>query len=263
MTDFADRYGPVALVTGASSGIGKAFAEDLAARGLDLVLVARRVDRLEAIASDLSIRHSIDVTIFEADLARRDAPAAIAAQAASRDVGLLVSNAGFSMKGDHAANDPAEMTDLLMVNCHAPLQLTRAFIPRLRARGKGGIVLTSSVEGLIGCPYSGAYSASKALVKALGEALWAELRDDGIDVLTLCPGATESEAAARIGYDISKMPHVMKAADVAAQTLDRIADGPTFISSDHYRATFETLTAMPLRDALVAMAAGFRASQAT
>lgn len=263
MTDFADRYGPVALVTGASSGIGKAFAEDLAARGLDLVLVARRVDRLEAIAADLAGRHGIDVTILEADLARPDAPAAIAAQTVSRDIGLLVSNAGFSMKGDHATNDPAEMTDLLMVNCHAPLQLTRSFIPQLRARGKGGIVLTSSVEALIGCPYSAAYSASKALVKALGEALWAELRDDGIDVLTLCPGATESEAAARIGYDISKMPHVMKAADVVAQTLDRIADGPTFISSDHYRATFETLTAMPRPDALIAMAAGVRASQAS
>jgi len=262
MPDFMHRYGPIALVTGASSGIGKAFAEDLAARGLDLVLAARRRDRLEAIAADLSAKRGVRVVTLEVDLARPEAAAEMAAETASLDIGLVVSNAGFSMKGDHAGNDPAEMTEMLMVNCHAPLQLTRAFIPRLRARGRGGIVLTSSVEGLIGCPYSAAYSASKALVKALGEALWGELREEGIDVLTLCPGATESEAAARSGYDISNMPNVMKAADVAAQTLDRIADGPIFVSNDHYRAMFEALVAMPRRDALVAMAAGIRAAQA-
>lgn len=99
-------------------------------------------------------------------------------------------------------------------------------------------------------------------MKALGEALWAELRQDGIDVLTLCPGATESEAAAKSGYDLSKMRGVMKAEDVATLTLERIADGPTFISSDHYREMFEKLAAMPRREALMAMAAGIKASQA-
>jgi short-subunit dehydrogenase len=261
MTEFAERYGPVALVTGASSGIGKAFAEELAKRGLDLVLVARRLDRLEEIAGALAAVHGIRAVAFEADLAQPDAADRIAAGTAALDIGLVVSNAGFSMKGDHAGNDAVAMTEMLMVNGHAPMQLTRAFIPRLRARGRGGIILTSSVEGLMGCPYSAAYSATKALVKALGEALWAELRADGINVLTLCPGATESEAAARSGYDLSKMQNVMKAADVAVLTLDRIADGPTFISSDHYRAVFEKLAAMPRRDALIAMAAGLKASQ--
>lgn len=260
--DFKDRYGPVALVTGASSGIGKAFAEELAARGVDLVLAARRRDRLDVIAGDLSARHGVDVAIFEVDLADAAAAARLAADTAALDIGLLVSNAGFAMKGDHANADPDEMTALLMVNCHAPMQLTRSFAPRLRSRGRGGILLTSSVEGLIGCPYSAAYSASKALVKSLGEALWAELRDDGVDVLTLCPGATESEASAKVGYDISKMQNVMKAADVARQALDRIAEGPTFVSNDHYRAMFETLTAMPRREALLAMAAGIKASKA-
>jgi short-subunit dehydrogenase len=261
MTDFKERYGPVALITGASSGIGRAFADELARRGLDLVLAARRGDRLEAIAAELSGRFGIRATAMTVDLAERDAADQIAADTSALDIGLLVSNAGFSMKGDHAVNNPSTMTEMLMVNCHAPMQLTRAFIPRLRERGRGGIVLTSSVEALIGCPYSGAYSASKALVKALGEALWAELHDEGIDVLTLCPGATETEALTRSGYDVSKMPNVMKAADVAAQTLDRIADGPLFVSSDHYRSMFDQLAAMPRREALASMAAGIKAAQ--
>lgn len=262
MVDFAELYGPVALVTGASSGIGKAFAEALAARGMDLVLVARRLDRLEELAARLARAHGVVARTCQIDLAQPDAAIRMLDATASLDVGLVVSNAGFSLKGDHADNDPQVMAEMLMVNCHVPMQLTHGFIPRLRQRGKGGIILTSSVEGLIGCPYSAAYSATKALVKSLGEALWAELQPDGIDVLTLCPGATESEAAAKAGFDLSKLPNVMKAEDVAALTLDNMRNGPTFISSEHYKATFDQLLAMPRRDALLAMATGIKASNA-
>jgi uncharacterized protein len=258
--DFKARYGPVALVTGASSGIGKAFAEALAAKGLDLVLAARRIDRLDELAAQLVIKHGIKAHAIKIDLALSDAAQRILDDTAAMDVGLVVSNAGFSMKGDHANNPPAIMAEMLMVNCHAPLQLTRGFIPRLRQRGRGGIILTSSVEGLLGCPYSAAYSATKALVKSLGEGLWGELEPDGIDVLTLCPGATESEAAAKSGLDITKLQNVMKAEDVAGLTLDNIRNGPTFISSEHYRAIFDKLLALPRRDALLAMADGLRKS---
>jgi short-subunit dehydrogenase len=252
------RHGPVALVTGASSGIGQAFAANLAARGFDLVLVAREAGRLGAVAADLAARHGVRAVPLALDLARPDAAEAIAAATADEDVGLVVSNAGFSLKGDHAAIDPDALTALLMVNSHIPLQLTRAFIPRLRARGRGGMILTSSVEALIGCPWSAAYSASKALVRALGEALWAELRPDGIDVLTLCPGATDTPALARMGLDVARMPHVMSPAEVAAMALDRIAEGPTLISSEHYRDTFDRLLAMPRDQALLALAARMR-----
>lgn len=260
MNDFKSTYGPVAVITGASSGIGAAFAADLAAKGLDLVLVARRVDRLAELGSRLSEAHGVKVRAVAVDLTEVDAAEQVLAATADLDVGLVVSNAGFGMKGDHAGNDPAVMTEMLMVNCQAPLQLTRGFIPRLRARGRGGIVLVSSVEGLIGCPYSTAYSATKALVKALGEGLWGELQPEGIDVLTLCPGATESEAAARSGMDLSKMQNVMKAEEVAALTLDNMKNGPTFISHEHYRKQFEGLLAMPRRDALTALADGLRRS---
>lgn len=157
MTEFAKRYGPVILVTGASSGIGKAFAEALAKRGLDLVLTARRLELLEEIARDLATAHGIRAVTVQADLTQPDAAEQIDAETSSLDIGLVISNAGFSMKGDHAGNDAASMTEMLMVNCHAPMQLTHAFIPRLRTRGRGGIILTSSVEGLIGCPFRGLF----------------------------------------------------------------------------------------------------------
>jgi uncharacterized protein len=254
MSKFAERYGPAALVTGASSGIGWAFAEELAERGLDLVLVARRVDRLEALAARLPVR----TEVLPVDLAQADAPQRILEAVSGRDVGLVVSNAGFGMKGEHAANDAAAMTDMLMVNCNAPLQLAHGFVPRLRARGRGGIVLTSSVEGLMGCPYSTAYSASKALVNALGEGLWAELRPEGIEVLTVCPGATESEAAGKQGIDIATLRNVMPAREVARASLDNMSEGPTFFPSPFYKATFDQLLAMPRRDALMAMAQGMK-----
>lgn len=255
---FRIRYGPVALVTGASSGIGWAFAEELAERGLDLVLAARRVGRLEELAAWLAARHGISAKVCEADLADPAAPAELLEAAKDLDVGLIVSNAGFGLKGPHEANDPAVMTDMLMVNCNAPMQLAHGFIPRLRARGRGGIVFTSSIEGLMGCPYSTAYSASKALVIALGEGLWGELAGTGIDVLTLCPGATESEAAAKQGIDIAKLHNVMPARDVARATLDNIANGPTFFSSEYYKASFDKLLSLPRRDALTAMANGMK-----
>lgn len=257
-TEFKDRYGPTALVTGASSGIGKAFAEVLAERGFDLVLVARRLERLDALAARLEAEHGVAVQTRQIDLAQPAAAQQMLDATAALDVGLVVSNAGFGLKGEHAANDPQAMAEMLMVNCHVPMQLAHGFIPRLRRRGRGGIVFTSSIEGLMGCPYSGAYSATKALVNALGEALWAELRPDGIEVLTLCPGATESEAAGKQGIDIAQLKNVMPARDVAERTLDNIAEGPVFFSSEPYRASFEQLLALPRRDALMAMAGAMK-----
>lgn len=257
---FREIYGPCALVTGASSGIGWAFAEELAARGLDLVITARRRDRLDTLAAELRAAHGVTVDVLEADLADPAAPERVLAACDGRDIGLVISNAGFGMKGAHEANDGGAMTGMLMVNCNAPMQLARGFIPRLRGRGKGGIVMVSSIEGLMGCPYSTAYSASKALVIALGEGLWGELAGSGVDVLTVCPGATESEAAAKQGIDIALLVNVMPARDVARASLDALGQGPTFFPSAHYKASFDHLLAMPRTDALRAVAHGMRQS---
>jgi short-subunit dehydrogenase len=261
-TQFHKDYGPAALVTGASSGIGQAFAEVLAEMGFDLLIAARRIDRLETLAQRLSTKHGVAVTPVEVDLARADAPQVLLQASAALDIGLVVSNAGFGLKGPHEANDAPTMTDMLMVNCNVPMQLAHGFIPRLRARraeGKAaGMIFTASVEGLMGCPYSAAYSATKALVIALGEALWGEVAPEGIDILTLCPGATESEAAAKQGIDPALLRNQLPAADVARNTLAHIADGPVFFSSEYYKANFDQLLAMPKRAALGAMAAGMK-----
>lgn len=257
-TEFRDRYGPVALVTGASSGIGRAFARRLAALGFDLVLVARRVDRLDRLAAELHDAHATVVTNLAIDLSAPDAAARIISATDSIDIGLVVSNAGFGMKGDHAANDPNAMTGMLAVNCAVPMLLAHGFAPRLRARGRGGIILTSSVEGLIGCPYSTAYAASKAFVIALGEGLWGELTPDGIDVLTICPGATDTEAAALQGIDPATLRNVMPPEDVVERALANITHGPTVVTSDHYRATFDHMLSLPRRETLTMMAAAMK-----
>jgi short-subunit dehydrogenase len=254
-TVFTEKYGPGALVTGASSGIGRAFAESLAALGMDLVLVARRVGLMETLAAHLRAAHGVEVEVCAMDLAEAGAAQRIADATASLDIGLVVSNAGFGLNGEHSANDPGAMTEMLMVNCHAPMQLMHRFIPRLRKRGTGGIILTGSVEGLIGCPYSAAYSASKAFVKSFGEALWGELTPQGIDVLAICPGATDTEALGRHGIDPATLPNVMQPRAVADLALENLQRGPVLIAGEHYRATFERLLSMPRRDALTAMAA--------
>ena len=255
---FLDKYGPVALVTGASSGIGEAFAEELAASGFDLVLSARRTDRLEALAARMRTDHGVAVDLVPADLSEPDAPAALVEACAGKDIGLLVSNAGFNMKGRFEDGSASRMARMLTVNCHAPMQLAHGFIPRLKARGKGGIIVTASVEGLIGCPYSTAYSATKALVVSLCEGLWAELRPLGLEVLALCPGATESEATVGAGLPESVTANLQPAREVARLALDNIAEGPKFVPSERYRGMFEQLTAMQRRDALISMEQNMR-----
>ncbi|WP_232493046.1 SDR family NAD(P)-dependent oxidoreductase [Novosphingobium kaempferiae] len=255
MTDrFREHYGPVALVTGASSGIGLAFAEELAARGFELVLTARRTDRLDALAERLFSSHGVRTTVVGADLGDPGTPTRILEETDGIDIGLVVSNAGFNIKGAFEALDAAAMARMLTVNCHAPMQLAHGLIPRLRARGKGGLLFTASVEGLIGCPYSAAYSATKALVVALGEALWGEMLGTGIDVLTLCPGATDTEATA----GMEGLANLQSPAEVARLALDHISEGPTFVPHAHYRAMFEALRARPRREALAGMAEGMR-----
>jgi len=259
--EFLERYGPVAIVTGASSGIGASFATLLAARGFELVLVARRLDRLEALAARLTRQYGTGVTNLGIDLRQGTAAQRIFESTAGLDIGLLVSNAGFGFRGPYASADAGKLVDMLAVNCQAPLLLAHSFVPRLLERGRGGIIFTGSVEGLIGCPYSTAYSASKALVKNLGEGLWAELQPRGIDVLTLCPGATDTEAPRRQGIDPSSLAHLMSPDEVARLALENICNGPVYIPSDHYRASFEQLLSLPRDQALRAMAGKLKPGQ--
>ena len=166
MSQFNERYGPVALVTGASSGIGLAMAEELAARGLDLVITARRKDRLEQLAARLTAARGVKVHVVVADLADPAAPDLLLDACKGQDIGLVVSNAGFSVRGFHETLNPDELTEMLTVECHAPLHLAHRFLPALKTRGRGGFLMVSSIEALMGCPFSAAYAAMKALDEA-------------------------------------------------------------------------------------------------
>lgn len=242
---FREHYGPWALVTGASSGIGEAFAREIASRGVNLVLVARRRDRLVRLARELQDAHSIEAIAVEADLCERDFLAPIEAACAGKDIGLVVSNAGFGLKGLHAEQDAERLDAMLAVNARAPMQLARAFAPGLTKRGRGGLLFTGSMEGFFGFPWSAAYSATKAFVLSLGESLWVELRAQGVDVLVLAPGATDTEALPSQGFRAEDLPGLLQPEEVARLALDRIRRGPAYVSGAMNRWSTRFLRLLP------------------
>jgi short-subunit dehydrogenase len=204
--DFVRRYGPWALVTGASSGIGAEFARQLAAAGLSVVMVARRRERLVELGDRLRAAHHIDVRVAVHDLAEPASIGALVAEVADLDVGLVVNNAGLSFKGDFLDHDPDHQRRMIELNCIAPVALTRALGARLVARGRGGVVVVSSTGAFQGLPWSAVYGATKAFDLSLGEALRVELADKGVDVVTLAPGGTDTEGPMNTGVDPARVP---------------------------------------------------------
>ena len=191
----ADRYGGAALVTGASAGIGEAFASVLAARGMDMILVARREERLRSLAVRLEGQHGVRCLVVPQDLAEPSAADAIhsAVATAGVPVGLLVNNAGFGTYGPFQAQDAEHQAAMVDLNCRAPLLLTHAFLPAMLERARGAIIFVASIAGYQPTPFLSVYGATKAFDLMLAEALWAELRPHGIDVLALSPGLTRTE----------------------------------------------------------------------
>ena len=256
--DFLDRFGPWALVTGASSGIGAEFARELAARGLHVVISARRADRLEQLAGELRHARGTQVEVVPLDLERPDFIEPLLRACADKDVGLVISNAGFGLKGEHHALDAARLTAMLNVNSHAPMLLAHAFAPRLIARGRGGLLLTGSIEGFIGFPWSAAYAATKAFVMTLGEALWGELRAHGVDVMVLTPGATDTDAPTLQGIDKHQLAGLMPPSAVVRQALARLGGPPVFVPGWLNRVMVRFLRAVPRRLGVRAAGKGMR-----
>jgi hypothetical protein len=194
-----DRFGPVALVTGASDGIGRALAEALAAEGFGLILVARRADALAGVAAGLAARHGVMAEVVAADLGTEAGVAAAIAAADGRDVGLLVAAAGFGAAGPLVDAELAPELDMLRVNCAAVLALAHCFGGRFARRGRGGIVLMSSLLAFQGVPGAANYAATKAYVQSLAEGLRVELGPRGVAVIAAAPGPVRSGFAARAG----------------------------------------------------------------
>jgi hypothetical protein len=195
MTDFRNRYGAWALITGASSGLGAEFARQLAAKKLDLVLVARRRDRLKELATSLKAEHGIEVKVIPLDLAKPNFLSTLQKQTAKLNIGLVVNNAGFGIVGEFTDNSLERELQMLNVNCRAALILAHAYGARMVAHRRGGIIMVSSVVAFQGVPYMSHYAATKAYDLVLGEGLWYEMKKYGVDVVTLCPGATVTEFA--------------------------------------------------------------------
>jgi short-subunit dehydrogenase len=198
------RYGPWAVVTGASDGIGRALARELAAAGLNLILVARRASALDALARDLEDRYRIATGCLALDLGGASAVAELADATRDRDVGLLVACAGFGTSGPFLATPLAVESDMLQVNCAAVMQLAHRFGRRFAARGRGGVVLMSSLLAFQGVPRAAHYAATKAYVQVLVEGLHREWKPLGVDVLACAPGPVASGFAARARMRMDK-----------------------------------------------------------
>lgn len=223
---FSRRYGPWALVAGSSEGLGAAFAEQLASRGLNLLLVARRAPPLVAQAKELAARYGVETLALSVDLAADERVQRIEALRAGREVGLLIYNAALSPIGHFLEGDVEQHRRALRVNCEGPLTLTHHYGQMMARRGRGGVVLMSSLSGIAGSPLISSYAATKAFNNILAAGLWEELRSSGIDVLACCAGATRTpNYLASLPANAPKMPE-QEPEEVAREALDALGRGP-------------------------------------
>lgn len=241
---FLDLYGPVALVTGASSGIGREIARQLAERGLDLVLVARREPELRDLAAELRDRRGVSVRVLPLDLSRPADLDTLTTAIAATDIGLCVAAAGFGTSGPLLVSSLNREQEMLAVNCAAVLNLSWLFARRLADRGRGGLILLSSIVGFQGAPYAAHYAATKAYVQTLAEALYVELAPHGVDVLAAAPGPVHSGFAEAAGM---RMGRALTPEQVARGTLDTLGRRPTALPGLLSRVLKDGLAPLPRR----------------
>ena len=226
--DFAARYGPWALVAGASEGLGAEYARQLAARGLSVLLVARRAEPLDALAAELRQRYAVAAQAAVLDLADPELPAQLAAAVGDLEVGLLVYNAAHSTVGEFLQEDLAVKLRTIDVNCRGPVILSHVLGQKMAQRRRGGIIIMSSLTAAQGVPLIATYAATKAFDQILAEGLWEELGRHGVDVLACRAGATRTpnyERSKPQGYDgIVGEPSL-----VVTQALAALGRGPTIV----------------------------------
>jgi len=261
--ELARRYGPYALVAGASEGIGEAFARALASEGIHLVLVARRAGPLQALAGELRDARGIDVRAIPCDLADPDSVRALLAATADCEIGLLVYNAASSSVGPFLDTPVASHMAMIDVNVRAPVLLAHGLAVGMARRKRGGIILMSSLTAFQGTPLVATYGATKAFNLVLAEALWSEWSDHGIDVLSCCAGATAtpgydrvtpSQAAARFG------PRPQAPGDVAREALAALGRRPVVITGRGNRlASFVLRRVLSRKRAVLLMTGAMKA----
>jgi hypothetical protein len=239
-----------AVVTGATAGIGAAFARRLAADSYDVVLVARDGDRLRRQAGTLAAEHGVSVTPLPADLTTEDGVASVADRFAGGPVDLLVNSAGFSLNRSFLRTDPQAEERLLRLNVHAVLRLTQAALPGMVERRRGGVINVSSVSGFAAVMPGSTYPATKAWVTSFSESVALAVRRYGVRVVALCPGYVRTEFHQRAGVDTSRIPDWLwlDADRVAAAGLRALARGdPVRVVDWRYRLAVGAIRFTPRR----------------
>ena len=227
MAEGWEYRGRWALVTGASAGIGEAFARELARRGTNLLLAARREDRLRALGDELAQAHRVRTVALRADLGQPGAAAELWARAAAaHPIHLLVNNAGFGLKGPFAEQPIERLGEMVQVNCIAPMELAHLALGHMRGHGGGAIVNVASIAGYQPIPLMATYAASKAFLITLSEALMEEARGAGVRVVTLNPGPVKTEFQSVAGTEVrDRAPGVRTAGQVVDAALRGLDSG--------------------------------------
>jgi short-subunit dehydrogenase len=248
------RYGPWAVIAGGSEGIGVCIAAELAKAGINLVLVARKPEPLEALAAELRAGNGVEVRTLALDLTDAEMLAKVRAATDDIDVGLLVYNAGASHRTGPYLDWPLEdVIKVIRLNVDGQALFAHHFGNRMAARGRGGIVLIGSMAGNAGSPSVVAYAGAKAFSQIFAEGLWWELGQKGVEVLQVVVGPTATPAMARMGITYHE-GEAVRSEDVARHTLENIANGPVFVMPE-LRAGFEQLTITDRRAAALMNAA--------
>ncbi len=246
---FQERFGPWALIAGGSDGIGAAYARECARRGLHVALIARRSEPLETLATELRHEFGILTRTLQADLTDLASAASIAEQTSDLDVGLLVYNAGSNPGAGRFLDQPIEDALFLIdLSCRGPARLAHHFGRRLRERGRGGMILMSSMACLSGSGFQATYAATKAFDTTLAEGLWIELAPEGVDVLGVLAGATRTETM--LAQRPEQFADAMDPAEVARGALDHLGYGPSWVPGEENRAAAKGMWPVP-RVALV------------
>lgn len=244
-SDLVARYGAWAIVAGASEGLGAAFAHALALRGFKLILIARRTEALEEVKRSIALAAPVEIRCVTLDLANTEAAARTVEASSGLDVGLLVYNAALSPGGAFLDLSVEEQLRAVDVNVRGPITMAHLFGRQFAARGKGAIVLLSSLTAFQGSPFLATYGATKSFNLSLAEGLWYELKRKGVDVLAVCAGATRTP-----GYmkrTPNGAPGELEPAEVARETLENLHKGPFLIPGRFNRLASLMLRFLPRR----------------
>lgn len=214
---YQENFGPWAIIAGASEGLGAAYAEEIARKGLNVILIARRKDKLEELEKSISKTFNVKAETIQLDLGSDDFLINLAAKTKNKEIGLMVYNAALSPIGLFHNNSADIHQKVIKVNCQAPMQMSYHFGSLMKERGKGGIILMSSLAGLQGNPIHTHYSASRAYNINLAEGLWDELKNSGVNVIACLAGPTSTP-----NYDRSQ-PKDIGAVNFTKLTPEKVA----------------------------------------